>query len=281
MLKIDSEKLHRWKKKLYLIIFRTNTPAGKAFDIALLVLILFSVLMASLESISTFSHHFAVAIKAAEWFITGCFTLEYILRIYSAPNRKRYLFSFYGIIDFLSILPSYLGLFINRTQYFVVIRSLRLLRIFRILQLTRFIDESVFLARAVQRSLDKILVFMHFIFILVIILGSLMYVVEGGVNPSFSNIPQSIYWAIVTITTVGYGDITPITLTGQMISAVVMLLGYAIIAVPTGIVTSEIIFRKRKKSPTICSQCGNDDNESDALFCKKCGAILPGKKKSS
>lgn len=278
MLNIDPDKLRKWRRKLYIIIFRTDTPAGKAFDIGLLIVILFSVLMASLESISTFSRHFAIAIKTAEWFITACFTIEYTLRIYSAQNRRKYIFSFYGIIDFLSILPSYLGLFINGTQYFVVIRSLRLLRIFRILQLTRFIDESTFLAAAVRKSLDKILVFMNFIFILVIILGSLMYVVEGGVNHSFSNIPRSIYWAIVTITTVGYGDITPITLAGQMISAIVMLLGYAIIAVPTGIVTSEIISRKRKKSSTVCPQCGNNDHEQDALFCKKCGTILPNKK---
>ncbi|MBQ7824490.1 MAG: ion transporter [Bacteroidaceae bacterium] len=280
MLKIPPEKLRKWRKQLYSIIFRTDTPAGKAFDIGLLVVILFSVLMASLESISTFSRQFAIAIKVAEWFITVCFTIEYALRIYSSRNRRKYILSFYGIIDFLSILPSYLGLFINGTQYFVVIRSLRLLRIFRILQLTRFMDESAFLAMAVRKSLDKILVFINFIFILVIILGSLMYVVEGGVNHSFSNIPRSIYWAIVTITTVGYGDITPITLTGQMISAVIMLLGYAIIAVPTGIVTSEIIFRKRKKTSTVCSQCGSNDHEQDAVFCKKCGTILPDKKNS-
>lgn len=278
MLKINQEKLRKWRRIIYIVIFRTDTRAGKAFDVGLLIVILFSVLMASLESISTFNRHFARGIKIAEWFITACFTIEYILRIYSSPNRRKYIFSFYGIIDFLSILPSYLGLVVNRSQYFVVIRSLRLLRVFRILQLTRFIDESTFLATALRKSLDKILVFMNFIFILVIILGSLMYVVEGGVNQSFSNIPRSIYWAIVTITTVGYGDITPITLTGQMISALVMLLGYAIIAVPTGIVTSEIIFRKRNRDAVVCSQCGNDEHDYDAKYCKKCGAILPDKK---
>ncbi len=272
------EKIERLRRKVYIIIFHTNTRAGKIFDISLLVLIILSVVMVSLESFPNIDIRYENTINNAEWFITICFTIEYILRIFSVNNRRKYIFSFYGIIDFLSILPSFLGLFIDGTQYLMTIRMLRLLRMFRVFQLTHFVNESNFLIQAFKRSLDKILVFMNFIFVLVIILGTLMYVIESGVNPSFANIPQSIYWAIVTITTVGYGDITPITVPGRTLAAIIMLLGYAIIAVPTGIITTEIAYGSRKVIRK-CTNCGLKYHEGDAKYCRKCGARINNEKK--
>lgn len=269
-----NEKIQQIKDNLYDIIFKTDTPAGKRFDVILLIAIVFSVFMAVIESVSYIREHFLQPIRIIEWAITISFTIEYLTRIYCSPNRLRYIFSFYGIIDLLSILPSFIGIFISGTHYLVIIRSVRLLRIFRIFKLSHFVQESNTLAGALLRSLDKILVFMYFILIIVTILGSLMYVIEGSVNPSFSNIPKSIYWAIVTITTVGYGDITPITFLGQFLSTVVMLLGYAIIAIPTGIISAEIIRPSHKKDNRVCKYCRGSEHDPEARFCKHCGSSL-------
>lgn len=270
-----NEKIQQIKDNLYDIIFKTDTPAGKRFDVILLIAIVFSVFMAIIESVGYIREHFLQPIRIIEWAITVSFTIEYLTRIYCSPNRLRYIFSFYGIIDLLSILPSFIGIFISGTHYLVIIRSVRLLRIFRIFKLSHFVRESNTLAGALLRSLDKILVFMYFILIIVTILGSLMYVIEGSVNPSFSNIPKSIYWAIVTITTVGYGDITPITFLGQFLATIIMLLGYAIIAIPTGIISAEIIRPSHKKDNRVCTSCRESEHEPEARFCKHCGSSLP------
>lgn len=262
------------KEKLYSIIFKTDTKEGRDFDIILLNVILLSVVLAAIESVVSFNVRYALPFRICEWIITILFTIEYATRIYCSPNKKKYIFSFYGIIDLLSILPFFIGILYSSTHYLIVIRSLRLLRIFRILKLTHFLKEGNYLVDSLRRSIKKILIFTYFIVILVTILGALMYLVEGGVNPSFSNIPKSIYWAVVTITTVGYGDITPITFMGQTISVIVMLLGYSILAVPTGIISSEMIKPIRKKN-VICPECGENRHEIDAMYCKNCGTILP------
>lgn len=272
-MKMTQEEIEQKKKKLYSIVFKTDTRAGFRFDLALLYIILFSVLVAILDSVPIFHERFQLIFSVLEWLITAFFAFEYALRIYISPVKRKYIFSLYGVIDLLAILPSFIGLFIQGSNYLVVIRAIRLLRIFRILQLTHFIRESSHLITAIRKSLNKIVIFIFFVMILVVILGSIMYVVEAPYNESFSDIPKSIYWAIVTITTVGYGDITPVTFLGQLISAIIMLLGYAFIAVPTGIFSSEMI-RQSKKLKTVCPKCRNSDHDKDAKFCKLCGTKL-------
>ena len=198
------------KQKLYVIIFKSDTKGGKLFDVLLLIVIVFSVLLSMLESIVEYDKQYLIPFRIGEWIITFLFTIEYILRIYCVPNKKKYIFSFYGIIDFLSILPAFISILFSSTRYFSIIRSLRLLRIFRILKLSRYVKESNHLAESIKRSAKKILLFSYFIIIMVTILGAIMYVVENKVNPGFGNIPESVYWAVVTLTTVGYGDITPV-----------------------------------------------------------------------
>ena len=271
---MDLQKRKELKKKLYTIIFKTDTEEGKRFDIILLNVILLSVILEAIESVVAFNARYALPFRICEWIITILFTIEYATRIYCSPNRKKYIFSVYGIIDLLSILPFFIGILYSSTHYLIVIRALRLLRIFRILKLTHFLKEGNHLVDSLRRSVKKIMIFTYFIMILVTILGALMYLVEGSVNPSFSNIPKSIYWAVVTITTVGYGDITPITFLGQTISVIVMLLGYSILAVPTGIISSELIKPLRKKNIT-CPNCGENKHEADASYCKNCGTFLP------
>lgn len=264
-----------FKEELHEIIFESNTKAGKAFDIVLLIFIVLSVALVLLDSVASFHQHYIRYIRIAEWIITIAFTIEYVLRLYCVRNKLKYITSFFGIVDLLSILPTYLSLFIVGTHYLIVIRALRLLRIFRILKLTEYLSEGSTILSAVQRSFPKIFVFMFFVTILVIILGSVMYVVEGSVNPSMNNIPRCIYWAIVTLTTVGYGDITPITYLGQFISMVIMLLGYAIIAVPTGIISAEFSRNAKKKiSGLACPGCGKDIDDRDSNYCKNCGTHL-------
>lgn len=270
-------KIEYIRRKMYEVIFGTNTPAGKRFDVILLWFIFLSVIIAAVESMFPYRSPYLVYFRWAEWIITIAFTVEYACRIFSFPRPKKYIFSFFGIIDLLAILPSYISLFFVGTYYIIVIRSLRLLRVFRILKLTRFVDEGTNIVDSLKRSLKKIILFSYFIVILAVILGSLMYMVESGTNHSFSNIPKSIYWAIVTITTVGYGDITPTTFLGQLIAVIVMLLGYSIIAVPTGIISAEVV-RAYRSSPKIqCPGCGNTDNDSDAVYCKVCGSQLKEK----
>jgi voltage-gated potassium channel len=267
---------HPTREKLHEIIFEADTPVGKAFDIILLVLIVLSILMVMLESIDSFQASHRRILVIIEWVLTIVFSVEYLLRLWAVYHPWKYARSFFGVIDLLAILPTYVALFFGGAQAFLVIRALRLMRIFRILKLGHFLTEGQYIASALRASLTKITVFLFFISILVTILGAVMYLIEGGTNTGFSNIPSSIYWAIVTLTTVGYGDITPITIVGKMLSAVVMVLGYAIIAVPTGIVTGELIKQARitRTNTQACHYCGQEDHADDAKYCKHCGNIL-------
>ena len=263
------------RHRIHEIIFEADTPAGKFFDVALLILILISIVVVMLESSTEFNAVYGAAFFYIEWFLTIVFTVEYILRLWVTLHPLRYATSFYGIVDILAILPSYLTLVLPNAQYFLIIRILRLMRVFRIFKLGQYLNEGDQLRRAVIASRNKIAVFLFFVTILVIIIGAFMYLVEGGTNDGFSSIPRAVYWAIVTITTVGYGDITPQTRIGQFVSAVVMILGYAIIAVPTGIVTSEMMqTNKENLSTQVCRYCSREGHAADAVYCKYCGGRL-------
>ena len=258
--------------RLHEIIYEADTPAGKLFDLLLLVLIGLSVFFVMLESIVSIKIAYSKFFFWSEWVITLLFTVEYLLRILCVKQPKKYIFSFYGIIDLLSTLPSYLSLFIVGSQAFLVLRTLRLLRIFRILKLVRYIKASSLLLKSLKNSRIKITVFLFAVMIICIILGTLMYLIEGAENPGFKNIPSSIYWTIVTLTTVGYGDITPTTPLGQTISALIMILGYGIIAVPTGIVSAEYSSQKQIiKNTKVCPNCNNSQHNEEAKYCHECG----------
>lgn len=262
------------KEKLYIIIFESDTKAGKAFDVALLWAILISVVVVMLESVDIINIEHGTMLRAIEWTFTGIFTVEYLLRIYSSHHTAKYIRSFLGVIDFIAIVPSYLSLIIAGSQYLLVLRTVRLLRVFRIFKLSRYLGEASILVKAMKASRYKITVFLGTVLSIVIIMGTLMYLVEGPEN-GFTSIPKSVYWAVVTLTTVGYGDIAPQTIFGQLISSMIMIIGYGIIAVPTGIVTVELNNISRFKKNRVCSFCGNNSNESDASFCKICGKSLP------
>lgn len=264
-----------WKSRLHRIIFKTDTPLGKLFDIVLMVLIILSIIIVMLDSVAKVHALRGEFLFIAEWIFTILFTIEYILRIITTDRKWRYIFSFYGIIDLLSILPTYISLFIAGYQYLLVIRVLRLLRVFRILKLYRFIGASRYLAESLRASRHKVAVFLAFVMAIVVIMGAAMYLIEGPEN-GFRSIPESIYWAIITLTTVGYGDITPITPVGKTLAAIVMIMGYSIIAVPTGIITAELTRKQEKeeKKTRICKACGNRDNDKDAGYCKVCGTPL-------
>ncbi|MBN1338064.1 MAG: ion transporter [Bacteroidales bacterium] len=269
---MKKNRINQIRSKLYEIIFEADTPAGKAFDVVLLIFITLSVAAVMLESVQGFNQKYHDELIAAEWAFTIIFSVEYVLRVFSAKNARRYIFSFYGIIDLLAILPSYLRLFLAGSQYLLIIRILRLLRIFRVLKLGRYIRASGILAYALKESRHKIIVFLEVVLALVVIMGSMMYIIEGPDN-GFSSIPRSIYWAIVTLTTVGYGDIAPQTVIGQTLASVVMIIGYAIIAVPTGIISVEIA--KAENSGGIkCKRCHKTNHDNDAVFCKYCGSKL-------
>ncbi|KFC20702.1 ion transporter [Chryseobacterium sp. FH1] len=257
-----------WRKKIYETVYLSHTKAGKIFDICLLFLILVSTALLMVETIPIFRLEYYKEFYYAEFFITIIFTIEYILRIICVKDREEYIFSPLGVIDFLSIIPFYISLFFPIWHFVAIIRMLRMLRIFRIFNLADYMHDGRFIVSALRQSSRKIYIFLLFMVIFIIMIGSLMYLIEDGKN-GFSSIPQSVYWAVVTITTVGYGDISPATPIGKMLSIVVMLCGYSIIAVPTGIVTSE--FRKQKKNSFSCNRCGNDDNDENARFCKICG----------
>ncbi|MEA2042344.1 MAG: ion transporter [Bacteroidota bacterium] len=265
-----------FKEKAYEIVFEADTVTGKLFDIILLATISLSVLLVILESVPSIQKVAGSYFLIAEWIITIVFSLEYILRIYIVKKKNKYIFSFYGLIDLLSVLPLYLNILFPFAHGLSVIRSLRLLRIFRILKLSRYVSESQTIIKALIAAKHKIGVFFFSIIMIVIILGTVMYIIETE-ESGFETIPQSIYWAIVTLTTVGYGDIAPITPLGQAVSSVIMILGYAIIAVPTGIVTSE--FNKfnnddNKITTQVCPNCLKEGHEPEAVFCKYCGAKL-------
>ena len=266
-----------FQEKIYNIIFKVDTPLGKAFDVSLLVAILASVLVVMLESIARLSDRYHDIFYTLEWIFTIFFTIEYALRIYCVKDPKRYIFSFYGIIDLLAILPTYLSLIVANSHYLLIIRALRLLRVFRVFKLAQFMKESAVIIKALQASSRRIMVFLFFILLMVTVFGSIMYLVEGAANDKFDSIPRSIYWAIVTLTTVGYGDISPVTTLGQLLASIVMILGYAVIAVPTGIVSSEMVkigSEMKDKKIHKCEQCEHKEHDNDATFCKYCGEEL-------
>ena len=267
----------RWRHRIHEIIFEADTKAGKVFDVVLLVLIVLSVVLVMLESIAPINDKYGTQFKQLEWLFTGLFTLEYFLRLISVYHPSRYAFSFFGIIDLISILPSYLESIFGMTSYFIAVRAMRLVRVFRIFKLAKFLNASNSLLAALKASQAKITVFLTFILMMVIVIGSIMYFVEGGQDSGFTSIPRSIYWAIVTLTTVGYGDIAPTTALGQFLAALVMILGYAVLAVPTGIVSAEMV--KEQKSETLtstqaCQVCLKEGHDSDAEYCKYCGSLL-------
>lgn len=272
MAKKQSQK--NWKNRLHEIIYEADTPAGKLFDVILLIAILLSIAVVMLESVNSIGENYKETLNITEWVITILFSLEYFLRIISISKPSKYIFSFYGIIDFLSTIPKYLSLFFVGTHSLVALRALRLLRVFRILKLARFIGESQNLMKALKASKAKIFVFLFFVLIVCIILGTVMYLIEGSEN-GFTSIPRSVYWAIVTLTTVGYGDIAPVTPLGQFIASVIMILGYAIIAIPTGIVSSEMVKHSDVNLNTqACPNCGTEDHKDNADFCYHCGHNL-------
>ena len=263
----------RWRARLHEIIFEADTPAGRAFDVALLIAILTSVVAVVLESVPGIRQQFGDELRAVEWILTGAFTVEYALRLVAVDRPGRYARSFFGVVDLLAILPTYLALVIPTTQSLMVIRAIRLLRVFRILKLTRFLAEARLLATALRASQRKITVFLGVVVTVVLIVGALMYLIEGPEH-GFTSIPTSMYWAVVTMTTVGYGDIAPRTPLGQFVAALLMILGYGIIAVPTGIVTVELANAVRPVSRQACPVCGAEGHDMDASHCKYCGARL-------
>ena len=271
----DNLSLKSWQHKMHEVIYEADTKAGKIFDIGLLIIIILSISIVMLESVPSLHSDYGDFFDKAEWVFTVLFTLEYIARIISIGKPLKYIFSFYGIIDFLSIIPTYLGLFIIGSNSLMVIRSLRLMRVFRILKLGNFLNESKLLLESLKAARHKIAVFLLSILTMVIILGTVMYLVESA-DSGFTSIPRSIYWAIVTLTTVGYGDIAPTSPLGQFIASIVMILGYAIIAVPTGIVTNELIKSENRKelNTLACKSCSKERHETDAQFCKYCGEQL-------
>ncbi|WP_158264537.1 ion transporter [Photobacterium rosenbergii] len=263
------------KQRLYQIIFGTQTKAGRNFDIALIVAILCSELILILSTIRSVDFKYSEALTVLEWVFTILFTIEYALRLYCSPKPWAYARSFYGVIDLIAVLPSYLAFLFPGSNYLLIIRLIRVMRIFRILKLARFLKDSNILLRSLLMAQRKILVFFSTVAILVTVLGSLLYIIEGPDN-GFTSIPTSIYWAIVTITTVGYGDIVPQTDMGKAIASFTMLLGYSILAVPTGIITAELSLEMKTQRELIrCTNCSASGHESDANFCKKCGTQLP------
>jgi voltage-gated potassium channel len=262
------------KERLHEIIFEADTPAGKAFDVALLVLIILSVISVMLESVPSVAARHGAQLREFEWIVTILFTIEYLLRLYCVGKPWRYARSFFGIVDLLAILPSFLSLIIPGAQSLLVIRALRLLRVFRVLKLAHFVGEASELTAALRASARKIIVFLGAVLTIVIIVGSMMYLIEGEAN-GFASIPTSIYWAIVTMTTVGYGDIAPQTALGKILASIIMIMGYGIIAVPTGIVSVELAGAVRGGVSTqACPDCGAGQHDSDAVHCKFCGARL-------
>lgn len=265
-----------WRHELHEIIFEADTKLGKAFDLVLIVSIILSVIVVMLDSVASLHDKYTALFYSLEWFFTIIFTVEYILRIMTVHRIKGYVFSFYGLVDLFSVLPTYISIIIPGSHYFLIIRLLRVLRIFRVLKFTQYLKEMEILRKALARSRRKIAVFMFTVLTIAFIVGAIMYVVEGPAH-GFTSIPRGIYWAVVTLTTVGYGDISPQTPVGQMLSIGIMILGYGIIAVPTGIVTLElgkVGSAPDKISTQVCKHCSREGHESDATYCKYCGYEL-------
>lgn len=268
---------HDLKNNLYIIIFGTDTLLGKAFDVLLMVAILLSIFITIFDSMFNSIPWLQTTCYILEGFFTFFFTLEYIARVWCSPEPKKYIFSFFGIVDLLATLPPYLSFFFGNARYMMIIRMFRLIRVFRVFKLFNFMSEGNMLLRSLQMSMKKILVFFLFVVIMIVTLGTVMYVFESNVPDSkFSSIPQSIYWAAVTMTTVGYGDMTPVTDAGRFFATVVMVLGYTIIAVPTGIVSSEMIKEMHKFNgrDVVCPKCHRKGHDGDANYCKYCGQEL-------
>jgi len=263
-----------WKHKLHEVIYEADTKAGKLFDVILLIAIIASIILVMLESVESIQKQYSEFLNYGEWIITLLFSIEYILRVISINKPTKYIFSFYGIIDLLSTIPKYLALHLTGTHSLLALRALRLLRVFRILKLGRYIGESDNFMKALKASKAKIAVFLFFVLILCVILGTIMYMIEGGEN-GFTSIPRSVYWAVVTLTTVGYGDIAPHTPFGQFIASIIMILGYGIIAIPTGIVSSEMVKSNNISTNTqSCNNCLEDSHQDNADFCHHCGSKL-------
>ncbi|GIV57826.1 MAG: ion transporter [Rhodothermaceae bacterium] len=265
-----------WRHRCHEIIFEAETPAGRAFDVVLILAIVASVVVVMLESVAVIRVRHGTLLYALEWGFTLLFTVEYVLRLLCVGRPLRYATSFFGVIDLLAVIPTYVSLLLPGAQYLLVLRLLRILRVFRVLKLVQYLTEAQQLMRALRASRRKITVFLFAVLTLVVILGSLMYLIEGPEH-GFTSIPRSVYWAVVTLTTVGYGDIVPQTNLGQTLATVVMIIGYGIIAVPTGIVTVELS-RATHVAPAVsteaCPACGADGHDADAVFCKYCGARL-------
>ena len=263
-----------WRHELHEIIFEADTPAGKLFDVVLLVMIVLSVAAVVLESIAAVRARYGTALRVSEWVFTGLFTVEYLVRLVSVRRPWRYATSFFGLVDLLAILPTYLSLILPGAQSLLAVRALRLLRVFRVFKLARYLGEVKALIDALRATRAKIAVFLATVLTLALIMGAAMYVIEGEEN-GFTSIPRGLYWAIVTITTVGYGDISPHTYLGQAVAAMAMILGYSLIIIPTGIFAVEMVrTTQRQISTQACPDCGREGHEADAAFCKYCGAKL-------
>lgn len=270
-MKIGSETFRR---RLHTIIYEADTKAGRIFDLSLLLAIIGSLIVVMLDSVAAIHFEYGNVLYILEWVFTILFTIEYIARIIAVTKPSRYIFSFYGLVDLAAIAPTYVSLILPGSQYMMAVRALRLIRVFRVLKLTRYLGEASELRRALALSRPKITVFLVVVMTVTIIMGTLMYLIEGPQN-GYTSIPISIYWAIVTLTTVGYGDISPVTPLGQLLASVIMILGYAIIAIPTGIVTSEITrLRSSFTNTQACPSCSREGHSDDAVFCKYCSAKL-------
>ena len=265
-----------WRTRVHTVVFEADTPAGRLFDIGLMTLIVLSVVVVSMETVPGLSARSYAALRTAEWVLTVLFTAEYLLRLAAVRRPAVYAASFYGVVDLLSILPTWVSLLVPGARVLMVVRVVRLLRIFRVFKLARYLAEAQLIGTALRASSRKIGVFLFAVVTIIIIVGAVMYVVEGPAS-GFTSIPLSMYWAVVTLTTVGYGDISPLTPLGRTLASVVMIMGYGIIAVPTGIVTAELTQLGRHPqavSTQLCSQCGADDHNADARFCRHCGHAL-------
>lgn len=274
---MDNSKRSNWKKKLHEIIYEADTSGGKFFDIVLFIAIIASIILVMLESVKSFDTKYHNFLNISEWVITILFSIEYIARIITVKKPLKYIFSFYGIVDLLSTIPKYLSFFFVGSHSLVALRALRLMRIFRILKLARYIGESTNFVRALKVSRAKIAVFLSFVLVLCTILGTVMYLVESGEDSGFNSIPRSVYWAIVTLTTVGYGDIAPITPLGQFIASIIMIMGYGIIAIPTGIVSAEMTKVNKRKvqvNTQSCPNCLAEKHRDNAEYCYNCGELL-------
>ena len=265
-----------WRARLHEVIFEADTPAGRTFDLLLFAAIVLSTLAVMLETVHHIAARHGPMLRAAEWLFTVLFTIEYVLRLICVRSPRRYATSFFGVVDLVSFLPTYISLFVPGAQTLLIVRLLRLLRIFRVLKLARFLSEAAELRHAIGMAREKIIVFLFTVPTFVSVMGAAMYMIEHDHNDGFSNIPQSMYWAIVTMTTVGYGDVTPVTVAGKVMASVIILIGYAMIVVPTGFVSAEFVAAKGRRPVTTqaCPSCMRHGHDADARHCKWCGAVL-------